>query len=108
MEWIRRVSQNCRRELILSRRPDAMNGFGMWNVNQRIKLCYGETCGIEVESEENRGDEGDAESVKILVICYCSHHLHPAEKRRSASSNIEWAQKEQMFFCAYTFISPVL
>ena len=30
-------------------------GFGMWNVNQRIKLCYGETCGIEVESEENRG-----------------------------------------------------
>ena len=30
-------------------------GFGMWNVNQRITLCYGETCGIEVESEENRG-----------------------------------------------------
>ena len=30
-------------------------GFGMWNGNQRIKLCYGETCGIEVESEENRG-----------------------------------------------------
>ena len=30
-------------------------GFGMWNVNQRIKMCYGETCGIEVESEENRG-----------------------------------------------------
>lgn len=30
-------------------------GFGMWNVNQRIRLCYGGDCGIEVESVESRG-----------------------------------------------------
>ena len=40
-------------------------GFGMWNVNQRIKLCYGETCGIEVESEENRGTK-----VTLRVLKY--------------------------------------
>ena len=30
-------------------------GFGMWNVNQRIAVLWGRLCGIEVESEENRG-----------------------------------------------------
>lgn len=30
-------------------------GFGLWNVHQRIKLCYGAPCGVEIESEEGRG-----------------------------------------------------
>ncbi len=30
-------------------------GFGLWNVNQRIKLCYGEQCGIRIESQKNKG-----------------------------------------------------
>ena len=38
-------------------------GFGIWNVNQRIKLCYGESCGIEVESWEG---EGTKVSIRIL------------------------------------------
>jgi len=32
-----------------------IKGFGMWNVNQRVKLCYGESCGVEVESREGVG-----------------------------------------------------
>lgn len=30
-------------------------GFGMWNVNQRIKLCYGDSCALIVYSEIGRG-----------------------------------------------------
>ena len=38
-------------------------GFGMRNVNQRIKLCYGENCGLEVES---RIGEGTRVTIRIL------------------------------------------
>lgn len=43
-----------------------LKGFGMWNVNQRIKLCYGELCGIEVESRENIGTKVTIRILKSL------------------------------------------
>lgn len=30
-------------------------GYGLWNVNQRIKLCYGDACGIDVDSTPGVG-----------------------------------------------------
>lgn len=38
-----------------SAKSNVDRGFGMWNVNQRIKLCYGEDCGIEVVSTPGSG-----------------------------------------------------
>ena len=45
------------RERINTGYPDNCGdrGFGMRNVNQRIRLCYGDECGIEVESEIGKG-----------------------------------------------------
>ena len=39
-------------------------GFGVWNVNQRIKLFYGNEYGIEIESEELKGT-----IVRICIPC---------------------------------------
>lgn len=30
-------------------------GIGLYNINQRIRLCYGESCGLTVESAEGKG-----------------------------------------------------
>lgn len=34
---------------------DARKGIGLYNVNSRIKLCYGDTYGIQIESEKGKG-----------------------------------------------------
>jgi two-component system sensor histidine kinase YesM len=39
-------------------------GFGVWNVNQRIKLFYGNEYGIEIESEKLKGT-----IVRICIPC---------------------------------------
>lgn len=41
-------------------------GFGMWNVHQRIKLCYGSPCGVELESKEGCGTRVTLRVLKTL------------------------------------------
>ena len=35
--------------------PKGGTGFGLWNVNQRLKLYYGEACGIQIYSVYGQG-----------------------------------------------------
>lgn len=41
-------------------------GFGMRNVHQRIKLCYGDSCGVELESKEGCGTRVTLRVLKTL------------------------------------------
>ena len=38
--------------------PEEMNGkdsIGLWNIHLRMKMLYGESYGLELESEEGKG-----------------------------------------------------
>ena len=38
------------KELLLNPK-ESRQGFGLWNVNQRLKNCYGADCGLKIDSE---------------------------------------------------------
>lgn len=50
-EVLERLRENVRKE----KGDKNIDGFGMGNVNRRIKYYYGETYGLEIESRENYG-----------------------------------------------------
>lgn len=38
-------------QTLLLNPKESKQGFGLWNVNQRLQNCYGEDCGLKIESE---------------------------------------------------------
>lgn len=40
---------------IEEKNPEKKESIGLYNINQRIKLCYGEQYGMEVQSELEKG-----------------------------------------------------
>lgn len=43
------------RDSIENRNPEIHESIGLYNINQRLKLCYGEKYGLNVNSRENMG-----------------------------------------------------
>lgn len=42
---------------LLNDREDSSQGFALKNINRRLKLCYGEACGLQFDSVPGRGTE---------------------------------------------------
>ncbi len=40
---------------IEQKNPERKTSIGLYNINQRVKLCYGELYGITIETEQNQG-----------------------------------------------------
>lgn len=57
---VRILTERINRKIINEQQEQ---GFGLWNVNQRIKLFYGEDCGISIESVAGQG-------TKVFVRLY--------------------------------------
>ena len=53
---------------------DKENGFGLYNVNRRIRLYYGDSCGLSIISSKDEGT-----TVLIRMLCM-SHHEHESEE----------------------------
>ncbi|WP_274649613.1 cache domain-containing sensor histidine kinase [Paenibacillus humicola] len=63
-----------RRDLQSSRsspEDDEAHGIGLRNIGQRIRLFYGEECGIAIESGPGRGT-----SVRLTIPCLTAEHEH--------------------------------
>ena len=43
------------REDILTKNPEKKESIGLYNINQRVKLCYGTEYGMTIDSERERG-----------------------------------------------------
>ena len=43
------------REDIVTRNPEKKESIGLYNINQRIKLCYGTAYGMTIDSESGNG-----------------------------------------------------
>ena len=43
------------------------HGYGVYNINERLKICYGDECGLFFES---RSGEGTAVKVRIRAVRY--------------------------------------
>lgn len=43
------------REDILTKNPEKKESIGLYNINQRVKLCYGAEYGMTIDSERERG-----------------------------------------------------
>lgn len=43
------------REDIATKNPEKKESIGLYNINQRVKLCYGNVYGLTVDSERDRG-----------------------------------------------------
>lgn len=59
--------ENVRRRISSTKLPEDDGGFGLWNVNQRIKMYYGQEYGIKLYSEEGKGTRVELILGKTLV-----------------------------------------
>lgn len=40
---------------IVTKNPEKKESIGLYNINQRVKLCYGSMYGMTIDSERDRG-----------------------------------------------------